>query len=186
MASNGANSRPKKSHFNPFLNHFHKPLLSLLIISLGALLLFLHSPPFASSSLCPTSTASKPYSGDLRDAKFSWNSLSFPSARPSPTSLRIAVFSRKWPVASAPGGMERHAMTLHSALARRGHRIHVFTSAPPPNEKPFASEKFPKLHFLAGPPGHWRCEDAWALFEAEERMEHFDVVHSESVALHHK
>ncbi|ONK81150.1 uncharacterized protein A4U43_C01F25820 [Asparagus officinalis] len=183
MAPNCANSWPRKSPSNPFLNHLRTILFALLVFSLGALLLTF---PTTSSSLFHTSLTSKHFSGDLRNVKFSWNLLTFSSDRPPPTSLKIAVFSRKWPAASAPGGMERHALTLHTALARRGHRIHVFTSAPPPNEAVPTSTGHPKLHFLEGPPGQWRCEDAWALFEAENLVEPFDVVHSESVALHHR
>lgn len=136
--------------------------------------------------LCHTSIVSNNFSGDLRNAEFSWNSLRFQPDKFPSTSLKIAVFSRKWPVASAPGGMERHALTLHSQLASRGHRVHVFTSSPPPNEKSNQRNDYPKLHFLKGKPGQWRCEDAWALFEIENSKEPFDVVHSESVALHYR
>ncbi|THU72069.1 hypothetical protein C4D60_Mb04t08220 [Musa balbisiana] len=56
--------------------------------------------------------------------------------------------------------MERHALIFHNALARRGHRVHVFTSAPSSGERP---------------PDRGGGETG-----------PFDVVHSESVALLHR
>ncbi|KAJ8555290.1 hypothetical protein K7X08_012786 [Anisodus acutangulus] len=53
--------------------------------------------------------------------------------------LKIAVFSRKWPMSATPGGMEHHAYTLHMAMARRGHRVHVFTSPPLEQDTPTTS-----------------------------------------------
>ncbi|KAK9209093.1 hypothetical protein WN944_001457 [Citrus x changshan-huyou] len=73
----------------------------------------------------------KRFIGDLRDAKFSWNKLCF---GPTFEKLKLAVFSKTWPVGAAPGGMERHASTLYHALAARGHEIHVFTA--PSDRKP--------------------------------------------------
>lgn len=86
--------------------------------------------------------------------------------------------------------MERHALTLHSALAARGHRVHVFTSPPPPDATSTISydqsETGPHLHFLDGPPGQWRCDEAWTLYETESENDPFDVIHSESVAVFHR
>ncbi|PKI44044.1 hypothetical protein CRG98_035574 [Punica granatum] len=86
--------------------------------------------------------------------------------------------------------MERHAHTLHTALSRRGHRVHVFTSpvpggagVPVPSEN--AGSGDPHLHFHEGEPGRWRYNKAWEQFEEENAREPFDVVHSESVALPH-
>ncbi|CAL9152110.1 unnamed protein product [Musa hybrid cultivar] len=77
----------------------------------------------------------------------------------------------------------RHALTLHNALARRGHRVHVFTPAPSSSERPpergGRETGRPWLHFLSG--ANWRCHEAEA-----ERGGPFDVVHSESVALLHR
>ncbi|KAF8413756.1 hypothetical protein HHK36_001749 [Tetracentron sinense] len=91
--------------------------------------------------------------------------------------------------------MERHALTLHTALAHRGHKIHVFTS-PPPSSNSTRSRKLnyasgsidtsPQIHFSGGFWGQWRYQDAWSNFEAENKREPFDVVHSESVALPHR
>ncbi|GMI63617.1 hypothetical protein like AT1G73160 [Hibiscus trionum] len=83
--------------------------------------------------LSPTKRGSEPFSwtkietgfnGDLRDANFPWNSLCFGN---NFDKLKLAVFSKTWPVGAAPGGMERHAATLYHALAAKGHEIHVFT-----------------------------------------------------------
>ncbi|XP_062179839.1 uncharacterized protein LOC133884435 [Phragmites australis] len=94
------------------------------------------------------------------------------------------MFSRKWPVASAPGGMERHAHTLHTALAAQDH---LFTSPPPHTEAaPSPSPDGPQLHFLDGEPGQWRCDEAWKLYEAEGENDPFDVIHSESVTVFHR
>lgn len=115
-----------------------------------------------------------------------------------PVALKIAVFSRKWPIGSTPGGMERHAYTLHTALAHRAHQVHVFTSPPPKgfNLGPTISQELYRLpgnpavstlhiHFHEGEPGRWRYNKAWEQFEEENQRQPFDVVHSESVALPH-
>ncbi|XP_058100788.1 uncharacterized protein LOC131245376 [Magnolia sinica] len=168
----------------PSLNNLQTTLLFLLIFTVPTLLLF-HTPPLPSSTLPP----SQPWSGDLRKAHFAWNRLTFDDHSPPHVPLKLAVFSRKWPISAAPGGMERHALTLHSALARRGHQVHVYTSAPPQGiQGPHGDgngNSSPHVHFLDGPPGQWRHNDAWAQFESENQREPFDVVHSESVALPH-
>ncbi|XP_064960108.1 uncharacterized protein LOC135610063 [Musa acuminata AAA Group] len=193
MAFPSSFHRPKKPHSNmlSLIPSFHIILLFLLTLSAVAIL-FLHSPSLSPCSTAAASSSSRrAFSGDLRHVDFSWNSLRLTSDRPPPTVLRIAVFSRKWPVATAPGGMERHALTLHSALARRGHRVHVFTSAPSSGKRlPEGGEEEeepgrPRLHFLSD--ARWRCDEAWGLYEAEAaRGGPFDVVHSESVALFHR
>lgn len=85
--------------------------------------------------------------------------------------------------------MERHAYTLHTALARRGHRIHVFTSPVDEIESPSsispANNPYPRLHFHQGELGKWRYNKAWEQFGEENQRQPFDVVHSESVALPH-
>ncbi|KAJ4771023.1 D-inositol 3-phosphate glycosyltransferase [Rhynchospora pubera] len=175
--------RPRKtSHTSAMLSR--STLLSLLLLSL--FLLFLCYAPSLPSP--PLSKQTKHFTGDLRDITFSWNTLPFAFSKPPPLSLKIAVFSRKWPSVSSPGGMERHALTLHSALAARGHRVHVFTSPPPPDSTSLStqSETGPHLHFLDGPPGQWRCDEAWTLYETESENDPFDVIHSESVAVFHR
>jgi glycosyltransferase involved in cell wall biosynthesis len=88
--------------------------------------------------------------------------------------------------------MERHAHTLHTALARRGHEVHVFTSPPPDGNGPILSPKqhggqpsSPHIHCHEGEPGRWRYNKAWEQFLEEDQGKPFDVVHSESVALPH-
>ncbi|URD94598.1 Glycosyl transferases group 1 [Musa troglodytarum] len=127
--------------------------LFLLTLSAGAITI-LHSRSVSPCNSSSNASSRRAFSGDLRHVDFSWNSLRLTPDRPPPTVLRVAVFSRKWPVATAPGGMERHALTLHNALARRGHRVHVFTSAPSSGEQPpergGGETGHPRLHFLSG------------------------------------
>ncbi|KAJ0971761.1 hypothetical protein J5N97_019720 [Dioscorea zingiberensis] len=191
MALNPITRSKKPNTSMPTLTH----LLSLLFIFLLLFILF-HSPPSSLTSSCSSSSPStttnpKPWSGgDLRDVTFSWNTLKLTGEKPPPVLLKIAVFSRKWPVSTAPGGMERHAMTLHYALARRNHQVHVFTSAPPPGDPAPDDNLYPPpslhVHHLPSPPGQWKSDVAWELFDAESARGVFDVVHSESVALFHR
>ncbi|KAM3331376.1 hypothetical protein ACQJBY_027408 [Aegilops geniculata] len=184
--------RPRKPRCpsHPMLS-LSPALLSLLLL-VPFLYLLIHrsacSPPFSNLTTARRASSSvSGFAGDLRDIEFSWNHLPFMSSKPPPAKLKIAVFSRKWPVATAPGGMERHAHTLHTALAARGHRVHVFTSPPPHTEAaPSPSADGPQLHFLDGTPGQWRCDEAWKLYETEGDNDPFDVIHSESVAVFHR
>ncbi|KAJ4952581.1 hypothetical protein NE237_029413 [Protea cynaroides] len=186
------NTKPKKPNMTS-QNHLSTTLFFIVLFTIP-IFFILHTS--STSFTCTTSSSStliNQYSGDLRKSEFAWNHLQFIYEEPPLTSLKIAVFSRKWPIGSAPGGMERHAFTLHTALALRGHRIHVYTS-PPFNEtdtnvvtpshvrSPLAS---PQIHFHEGEPGKWRYNLAWSQFEVENQLEPFDVVHSESVALPH-
>ncbi|GFP96593.1 lipopolysaccharide 1 2-n-acetylglucosaminetransferase [Phtheirospermum japonicum] len=179
------NNKTKKPLLNLYSN-LAITLFFIVVFTIPALLL-LHTP---SSYICTNlSSNDKPWSGDLRYAEFSWNKLRFNIDRPPPTSLRIAVFSRKWPTTTTPGGMERHAYTLHTTLARRGHQVHIFTSPPadqaatkqvPTTQSPPSS---PVIHWHEGEPDKWRYNKAWDQFQEENQREPFDVVHSESVAL---
>ena len=54
------------------------------------------------------------FSGDLRDAKYPWNSLCFGN---SFGMLKLAVLFKTWPIGAYPGDMEHHAATLYHALA---------------------------------------------------------------------
>ncbi|KAF8380825.1 hypothetical protein HHK36_028319 [Tetracentron sinense] len=189
-----SNNKPKK----PILHSQTKTNLSttlffIVLFTIPALLL-LHTP--LTSTCTTSSTLAQPWSGNLRNAQFAWNRLPFIDSYVPPTTLKIAVFSRKWPLGATPGGMERHAMTLHSALARRGHEVHVYTSPPPAStdgaalskeftNPPRNSTKTPQIHYHDGEPGRWRYNLAWSQFEAENQREPFDVVHTESVALPH-
>ncbi|CAN1299317.1 Uncharacterized glycosyltransferase MJ1607 [Linum perenne] len=198
--SNSLISKPKKGQL---LASSHSNLCTLLffivLFTIPALFVLRTSTP--SSAIC--SNDNQPWSGDLRAAEFSWNRLSFMSSDHGGSShvkLKIAVFSRKWPIDTVPGGMERHAFTLHSALARRGHEVHVFTS--PVRDQAFPSSTTSSLgvviHSHEGESGKYRYNRAWELFEKENNQRDgsltssssaaaaspfFDVIHSESVAL---
>ncbi|KAH0997425.1 hypothetical protein GBA52_021289 [Prunus armeniaca] len=65
---------------------------------------------------------------DLLAFPSAWNQLAF-SSKPPPKLLKIALFVRKWPHRSEAGGLERHALTLHLALAKKGHELHIFTTS---------------------------------------------------------
>ncbi|KAJ6426787.1 hypothetical protein OIU84_022388 [Salix udensis] len=169
------NNKPKKPHAIPSQSKSNlcTTLFFIVLFTIPALFL-LHAP---TTSICTTLIAShaRPWSGDLRDAEFAWNRLAFIENKPPPLRLKIAVFSRKWPVGTIPGGMERHAYTLHTALAHRGHQVHIFTS-PVDENSPSVSH--------AGGPGKWRYNNAFEQFNEEnQRAKPFDAVHSESVAL---
>uniref|UniRef100_A0A5B6YXM3 Glycosyltransferase subfamily 4-like N-terminal domain-containing protein n=1 Tax=Davidia involucrata TaxID=16924 RepID=A0A5B6YXM3_DAVIN len=184
------NNKPKKPIVSPQSN-LSTILFFVVLFTIPALLL-LHTP---TTSICTTFSAHvKTWSGDLRSAEFAWNRLIFAGNSPPPVTLKIAVFSRKWPIGANPGGMERHAHTLHTALARRGHQVHVFTSPPLDDTSPMISQQVlnnggpslsPLIHCHEGEPGRWRYNKAWEQFEEENQREPFDVVHSESVALPH-
>ncbi|EOY13186.1 UDP-Glycosyltransferase superfamily protein [Theobroma cacao] len=122
------------------------------------------------------------FSGDLRDAKFPWNSLCFGQ---NYEKLKLAVFSKTWPIDAAPGGMERHAATLYKALAAREHEIHVFTV--PSDRKPHLDIHEGNLHvyFAANDHGSVNCSLAFEIFNTINANGAFDYVHTESVSLPH-
>ncbi|KAI3453925.1 hypothetical protein Pfo_010588 [Paulownia fortunei] len=164
------NNKPKKPLLNLYSN-LAITLFFIVVFTIPALLL-LHTP---SSYICTNlSSNDKSWSGDLRYAEFSWNRLKFDDDTPPLTTLKIA----------------RHAHTLHTALARRGHQVHVFTS-PPVNEAvvpitrqvKLPSPGSPVVHWHEGEPDKWRYNKAWEQFQEENRQDPFDVIHSESVAL---
>ncbi|PHU28964.1 hypothetical protein BC332_01057 [Capsicum chinense] len=184
-------NKPKKPLFS--LNSNLCTTLFFIVLFTIPTLLLLHTP---TNSICTsTSLKIKSWSGDLRDAEFSWNRLKFDNKDPTLKTLKIAVFSRKWPMSATPGGMERHAYTLHMAMARRGHQVHVFTSPPMEHVTPTTSHMIddstqspnlsPIIHWHEGEAGKWRYNKAWEHYEKENEREPFDVIHSESVALPH-
>ncbi|KAJ8754281.1 hypothetical protein K2173_002732 [Erythroxylum novogranatense] len=181
------NNKPKKPHL-PFQSNLCTTLFFIVLFTIPALFL-LHTP--TSTTICTTFAhhANKPWSGDLRSAQFAWNRLPLDDDLPPPIRLKVAVFSRKWPIGTTPGGMERHAYTLHTVLARRGHRVHVFTSpldrySSPVNDASDVVSSI-RIHCHEGEAGRWRYNKAWEQFQEENQREPFDVVHSESVALPH-
>lgn len=102
--------------------------------------------------------------------------------------MKIAVFVKKWPQRARAGGLERHALTLHLELAKRGHEIHIFTASPT-NASSFPKYPFPNLHFHLSRPttaGYLDQSIVWNQFQAQNSSSGpFDVVHTESVGLMH-
>ncbi|GMI97137.1 hypothetical protein like AT5G59070 [Hibiscus trionum] len=123
---------------------------------------------------------------DLLTFPYAWNLLSF-SADPPPQILKIALFVKKWPHRSRAGGLERHALTLHLALAKRGHELHIFTASPPNSSSP--SYPFANLVFHLSKPtsgGYLEQAVVWNQFQTQNMTGRpFDVVHTESVGLLH-
>ena len=125
------------------------------------------------------------WSGDLREIEFAWNRLCY---GPPPEVLRVALFVKTWPIGGTPGGLERHAMTLHQVLADRGHTIHVFTvDAGPDRRVGEAVDNNLHIHFVRGSAAKWSYdhESAWRAFLEFNSTQPFDIVHTESVALMH-
>ncbi|OMO91151.1 Glycosyl transferase, family 1 [Corchorus olitorius] len=122
---------------------------------------------------------------DLLTFPSAWNHLSFPSAPPE--FLKIALFVKKWPHRSRAGGLERHALTLHLALAKRGHELHIFTTSSPNSS--FPRYPFSNLFFHLSKPtsaGYLNQALVWKQFQTQNSTERpFDVIHTESVGLMH-
>ncbi|GMG98292.1 hypothetical protein Nepgr_000132 [Nepenthes gracilis] len=121
---------------------------------------------------------------NLLSYSYAWNQLSF-SHKPPGKFLKIAVCVKKWPHQSHAGGLERHALTLHLALARRGHEIHIFTASYPS----FPKYPLSNLHFHLSKPtaaGYLDQALVWKQLQAVNATgRSFDVVHTESVGLMH-
>ncbi|XP_062015660.1 uncharacterized protein LOC133732188 isoform X1 [Rosa rugosa] len=115
-----------------------------------------------------------------------WNQLAF-SSNPPPKLLKIALFVKKWPHRSQAGGLERHALTLHLALAKRGHELHIFTTSP--SNSSFPRYPLNNLCFhLSKPTASGYLDQAlvWKLFQTQSSTGRpFDVIHTESVGLLH-
>ena len=187
ILATGSPSRSKKPPSMARVTIFRLFTLLLLLLILAIFTAsFLHLQQYRASQAVPLARRTSSWSGDLRRTQLSWNHLRFSEVSPPPEILKIAVFSRKWPVNSVPGGMERHAWTLYSTLSRRGHRVHVFTSPSvesPPNTDILGP--LPEMHFIGDDPSHWRPYEAWSVFKKVNEEEPFDVLHTESVALPH-
>lgn len=123
------------------------------------------------------------WSGDLRELETAWNRLCY---GPPPELLRIALFVKKWPVGGTPGGLERHAMTLHRVLADRGHEVHVFTVSSDGTAAKDSVENNLHIHFVNPiASGGYDHNEAWGMFRRLNQSNPFHIVHSESVALPH-
>ncbi|KAL2634880.1 hypothetical protein R1flu_006359 [Riccia fluitans] len=124
------------------------------------------------------------WSGDLRTLVTPWNRLCYSSE--SLDTMRMALFVKKWPVGGTPGGLERHAMTLHRVLAQRGHEVHVYTISGDNTQPEDANEGNLHIHFLDPTTSKgFQYSDAWDHFVKANATRPFDLVHSESVALPH-
>ncbi|KAK6646096.1 hypothetical protein PHAVU_L008543 [Phaseolus vulgaris] len=113
-----------------------------------------------------------------------WNHLVFSSEPPSKF-LKIALFVRKWPHKSRAGGLERHALTLHLALAKRGHDLHIFTTSTDSSLSNSSIDHNLHFHFSKPTPaGYLDQASVWEQFQAQNSSgKPFDVVHTESVGL---
>ncbi|KAA8543812.1 hypothetical protein F0562_022011 [Nyssa sinensis] len=115
-----------------------------------------------------------------------WNHLSFPS-KPPPKLLKIALFVKKWPNRYQAGGLERHALTLHLALAKRGHELHIFTTTS--SNSSFPRYPMSNLYFHLSKPtaaGYLDQALVWKQFQTQNSTRKpFDVIHTESVGLLH-
>ncbi|GAB4854469.1 hypothetical protein Ancab_023053 [Ancistrocladus abbreviatus] len=81
--------------------------------------------------------------------------------------------------------MERHASTLYTALAARGHEIHVFTVPSDRTPHEGIHEGSLHVHFAANGHGSVNCSLAFEVFNRENKAGMFDYVHTESVSLPH-
>ncbi|XAR58948.1 D-inositol-3-phosphate glycosyltransferase [Bertholletia excelsa] len=91
------------------------------------------------------------------------------------------------PLRSSSKSLSSHALTLHLALARQGHELHIFTSSSPNSF--FPTYPIKNLHFHLSNPtpgGYLDQSTAWRQFQAENSTRKpFDLVHTESVSLLH-
>lgn len=166
-----------KSFPSKFLSFRYSTILTLFILFTSFFLFF--SPLRLVREQFILAEQSR-FNGDLRDAKFPWNKLCFGQTFEK---LKLAVFSKTWPVGAAPGGMERHASTLYHALAARGHEVHVFTV--PSDRKPHHDIHEDNLHvyFAANDHGSVNISLAFDVFHKVDANGAFDYVHTESVSL---
>ncbi|PIA30531.1 hypothetical protein AQUCO_05500071v1 [Aquilegia coerulea] len=154
----------------------------ILALLLTSFLLFFAPPAHHHLSDPFFQTEDPRFYGDLREAQFAWNKLCL---GPVLEKLKLAVFSKTWPVGAAPGGMERHASTLYTALAARGHEIHVFTVPSDRKSHPDIHDGNLHVHFAANDHGSVNCSLAFEIFHKENNGKSFDYVHTESVSLPH-
>ncbi|KAL1059651.1 hypothetical protein V6Z11_1Z019700 [Gossypium hirsutum] len=182
MGSKHQSSRSSSSSSSPsicFSNRFSTILTVTILFT--SLYLFISPIKHGSEPLARTIMETG-FNGDLRDANFPWNSLCFGN---NFEKLKLAVFSKTWPIGAAPGGMERHAATLYHALAAKGHEIHVFTV--PSDRMPHIDIHQGNLHvyFAANDHGSVNCSLAFEIFNTINANGQFDYVHTESVSLPH-
>ncbi|OVA10275.1 Glycosyl transferase [Macleaya cordata] len=160
---------------------FRSTILLTLALLLTSFLLFV-TPPRQNLGKPLFGIEDSRFKGDLREIQFPWNKLCFGTAVER---LKLAVFSKTWPVGADPGGMERHAATLYTDLASRGHEVHVFTVPSDRRAHPDIHEGNLHVHFAANDHGSVNCSLAFEIFNRENKALPFDYVHSESVSLPH-
>ncbi|KAH7678179.1 D-inositol-3-phosphate glycosyltransferase protein [Dioscorea alata] len=148
------------------------------------------------STLCSCATDDSSTATSLFHRNQSLNLLTFPSAlnhisfssNPPPKLLKIALFVKRWPQRNLAGGLERHALTLHLALARRGHQVHIFTTTTSSSTNPnYPNVTTMRFHFTPPSPGGYLNQAlAWQQFQTQNSSDKpFDVIHTESVGLFH-
>jgi len=97
--------------------------------------------------------------------------------------MNICMFSRIMPIHSA-GGMQDHVQTLSVGLARRGHRVTVITTARADGVE-FEIIDGVRVHFLRDVPLGRNTNAYWfgaaRKFIELHAIEHFDILHSQSV-----
>ncbi|CAL8999110.1 unnamed protein product [Prunus brigantina] len=137
-------------------------------------------------SLYPKMELKQNQINDLLAFPSAWNQLAF-SSKPPPKLLKIALFVKKWPHRSEAGGLERHALTLHLALAKKGHELHIFTTSS--SNSSFPRYPISNLYFHLSKPtaaGYLDQALVWKLFQTQNSTGRpFDVIHTESVGLLH-
>ncbi|KAL5063354.1 hypothetical protein RYX36_025091 [Vicia faba] len=166
---------------------FQKFCYIAIISSICSIILFLSwtnccsqcYPPFAYQTTLQNQTRSI----NLLSYPLAWNNLIFSATLPTKF-LKIALFVKKWPQKSHAGGLERHALTLHLALAKRGHELHIFTTSPNPS---IANDSMNNLNFHFSKPtpaGYLDQATVWEQFQLQNSTTRpFDIVHTESVGL---
>ncbi|MBA0776460.1 hypothetical protein Gotri_011454 [Gossypium trilobum] len=182
MGSKHQSSRFSSSSSSPLICFSNRCSTILTVTILFTSLYLFISPIKHGSEPLARTIMETGFNGDLRDANFPWNSLCFGN---NFEKLKLAVFSKTWPIGAAPGGMERHAATLYQALAAKGHEIHVFTV--PSDRKPHIDIHQGNLHvyFAANDHGSVNCSLAFEIFNTINANGQFDYVHTESVSLPH-
>ncbi|GAA0146540.1 glycosyltransferase [Lithospermum erythrorhizon] len=191
MGSKNLNCRPHHSHSSSRFLATKSSTIIVLSFFLTSLIYLYASlkqysstwePPFLISENVKTGPASNRFNGDLRQANFAWNKLCL---GPTKEKLKLAVFSKGWPIGDSPGGMERHASTLYYFLAARGHEIHVFTVPSDRKSHEDIHENNLHVYFAANDHGTLNCTKAFRIYSLERIAKDFDYVHTESVSLPH-
>ncbi|KAL3516176.1 hypothetical protein ACH5RR_023078 [Cinchona calisaya] len=167
----------RKFHSRPTLFFLRSSTILAAFVFLASLV-YIFEP--VTRDFAKTWTREVHFRGDLREAKFPWNKLCFGQATEK---LKLAVFSKTWPIGAAPGGMERHASTLYTALAAKGHEIHVFTAPSDRRAHEDIHEHNLHVYFVSNDHGMVNCSLAFDIFNRENNISKFDYVHTESVSL---